>query len=42
MFEPGTNQRPVFFQFDFHSRFSILFGHALTTVWQGDSSFRAL
>ena len=30
MFEPGTNQRPVFFfNFDFHFRFSILFGHAL-------------
>ena len=30
MFEPGTNQRPVFFHFDFHFRFSILFGHALS------------
>ena len=30
MFEPGTNHRPVFFHFDFHFRFSIMFGHALT------------
>ena len=27
MFEPGTNQRPVFFHFDFHFRISIRFGH---------------
>ena len=29
MFEPGTNQRPIFFHVDFHFRFSILFGHTL-------------
>ena len=32
MFEPGANQRPVFFHLDFHFRFSILFGHTLMRV----------
>ena len=35
MFEPGANQRPAFFHFDFHFRFSILFGHALSTSFIG-------
>ena len=29
MFEPGTNQRPVFFRFDLPFTIPILFGHAL-------------
>ena len=28
MFEPGTNQRPVYFHFDLRFTISILFGHA--------------
>ena len=36
MFEPSTNQRPVFFHFDFRFSISILFGHALRACLNED------
>ena len=40
--EPGTNQLPFFFHFDFQFRFSILFGHALKTKAKNKSDHELL